>query len=199
MQSSKRYWYFAGFLGLLIVGLLVFTFASRGYYPVLMVNGTLISNGKFKQDFQADSFYYLNQLKTYHPEEAEAVVIPTLDLEASVLNRIVENVLVREEAQKEFGTDLDVLVADKLTRFNNDIAFQGAAESLYGLPFADFRERVLVPQAQRDVLSGRLFLRGEKIEDWLLKAKAQAKIRIFAGDFYWDGKAIRLTSEDKKS
>ncbi len=58
-----------------------------------------------------------------------------------------------------------------------------AAETLYGASAGEFRGAVLVPQAEREILMGKLYLEGEKVEDWLAKERKARFIMMLSSHF----------------
>ncbi len=159
---------------------------SQGYYPIVFVGDDFISAKRFAQSYSAASLYYENLVKTYGPVVPGDRIKP-LDLELAVMNQLIDESLIREGAQREVGSDLAYLVENKLSRLKDDAELSRAAAILYGLNQDDFVSEVLTPQATRDVLVGRLFLRGEKVDSRLIAARKSARVTIFSTKFRWDG------------
>lgn len=189
----KNYRHFTAFAGIVLLGVLFFVVVSAGYYPIGMVNQKLILSRQFRKDYRASSSYYLNVLKTYRSEDpdSEKSAVTSLEVQLSVLNQMVENVLVSQAARKELGEDFDGFLENKIGRYEHDVEFRKAAETIYGLSFTDFKKEILIPRAERDLLSGHLFLRGDSLERWLRDAKRASAVRIFSGKFYWDGEEVK--------
>lgn len=189
---TVRYRHYIAFLLIITASMAVFFVVSNGHYPVASVNGALISKRKFEKDYRATAIYYENIIQTYSPEFSEEnPKLTSRDLQMTVLNQLVENVLVRTAVQKEFGSDLEKFLDSRLDDFDNDEDFKTAATTLYGLNFNDLRAEVLVPQAEHDLLSSQLLLRGETFEDWLAAAKQSSDVTIFSFRFYWDGDEVK--------
>lgn len=172
------------------VGLLAILLVSWGYYPVATVNGDFISARQLSHEFGAASLYYKNLLQTYRPALKDAEQLSASDLQLAVLNSLIEKSLISKAVRQETGEDFAYLLENKLSRFLGDEELEIAAANLYGLSGEEFRGDVLVPQAEREILAGRLFLRGEEIEDWILKAKAAARVTLFSPNFEWTGEAV---------
>ena len=191
-ELIKRKRFTIAFLAIIFAALACVTLVRLNYYPVAIIGNHVIGARQFMKDYAAVEAYYENALRTYAAATSTAPLQkPTgKDIEAHVLNQLVEMVLVGDGAKKEAGGDLDSLVKGKLSPYDADSAFQHSAEVLYGLPFSDFKAEVLVPQAERDILKGRLFLKGEKFDDWLVSAKRSARVIIFSPAFYWDGEKV---------
>ncbi len=180
-------WHIAGAV-LLILVLAAIYLVSSSRYPIALVNGETITARQVAVNYLAAQKYFDSLVKTYPqdaPEKPDAAKI-----KLAVLNQLVERALIAQGAQLEAGADLDALVRDKVERYASAGDLAQAADTLYGLSTADFQKEVLVPQAEADILSGRLFLRGEKLEDWLMRAKDNAQVVILSGNYAWDGENI---------
>ena len=185
---NHKTWLWLGVLAALILILLLL--ASIDLYPIATVNGSPVSARRFWKNYRAAGVYYENALKTYGPENKEMNGVPLAELEAQVLDRLVESELLRKGAEQEVGGDLDYLVSSKLSRLESDQDLRQASEALYKMSYDDFRSEVLVPQAVRDVLAGRLYLKGENIEEWTLAARKSAEVTILSKKFEWDGEKV---------
>jgi len=190
-----KYKHYVIFITLVIFGLAAFFLISSGYYPILSINGTMISARTFWKNYQAGSLYYQNILLTYELEIEEKDVISETDLKRSVLTQIIENNLIDQEVRRELGDDLDLLVTNKLSDLGSQAKLQEAAQTLYGLPLNDFEQEILVPLAKQEILTGRLFLDGENLDAWLSNNKKVSDIKIFSREFYWDGQEVQLSKK----
>lgn len=190
-----KYKHYVIFITLVIFGLAAFFLISSGYYPILSINGTMISARTFWKNYQAGSLYYQNILLTYELEIEEKDVISETDLKRSVLTQIIENNLIDQEVRRELGDDLDLLVTNKLSDLGSQAKLQEAAQTLYGLPLNDFEQEILVPLAKQEILTGRLFLDGENLDAWLSNNKKVSDIKIFSREFYWDGEEVQVSND----
>ncbi len=192
MIPRKRFLIFLGVMG---IGLGAAFVISRGYYPIALVHGSPILRGEFVKNFILASRDYENLLKLQPAEGGNAENNLTREnIERAVLGLLIEKKLIREELRRDLGADMGPLVARKLEKFAGDAELASAAETLYGLSLADFREEVLLPQAERDVLAGRLFLKGETFDGWLASVKQSGRITIFSSRFYWEGGEVKLAN-----
>lgn len=170
-----------------LIGILA---VSSDFYPILTVNGSPVSARRFGKNYRAADFYQENLLKTYGQDQTSEGSLSGRDLEVAVLNQLVEAELTAAGVKREVGGDLDYMVAGKVEKYDASEDLKNATMSLYGMSYPDFRKEVLVPQAKRDILAGRLYLREESIEDWLSREKQAARVTVFSGRFHWDGKQI---------
>ncbi len=161
---------------------------AGGYYPILTVNGTMVSEHKFQKNYAAALRYAKNAQKTYEHDASLSI----LDIESQILNSLVEAALIEQALRKEVGGDMEMLVDNKLQKFRaeENQNFAKAVETLYGLSVEEFEAEVMRPQAEKDVWEGRLFLQGEKMDIWFVQAKAAASVNIFSNKFEWNGKEI---------
>ncbi|MDO8537121.1 MAG: hypothetical protein Q7R94_02655 [bacterium] len=189
----SRYKPYIIFVVMMAAGFTLIIVVSQGYYPIALVHNTLISARTFSLEYHAASLYYQNMVKTYKPLLENDGELASIDLEAGALDQLIEDSLVRDGARLEVGSDLDNLVENKLSKYSDDVELEKAASVLYGLGKDNFWRMVLIPQATREVLAGRLFLRGEQIDDWLVSTKKSARVIIFSPQFKWDGEKIAVS------
>lgn len=186
-----KYRLYAIFFSIIALGIAAIIFISFGYYPIAVVNGHFITAKTFASDYAVASVYYDNILKTYEKSSSTPEILTPSQIQQSVLTGLIENALIEDGARKEIGNSLDKLVDEKVNQAaDSDSGIEKAVKSIYGINMNDFKKEILVPQAERDVLTGSLFLKGQKIEDWLAAAKKSGNIMILSGKFYWDGENV---------
>lgn len=174
----------------ILAGILVIFLISFDFYPILAVNGSAVSARRFYKNYRAALFYQENLVKTYNQGQSVIEPVSQLDLETMTLNQLVETKLIDAGVRREVGSDLKYLLAGKIEKYDQSQDLKSATMSIYGMPYSDFREEVIVPQAKRDILAGRLYLRGENIEEWLAREKETARVVVFSKRFRWDGAKI---------
>lgn len=189
----QRYKLYVVFLLMVSFGLGLVALVSNGYYPILLVGNHLVSARRFWKNFNSAALYYQNYVRTYGVPPQGSENLSRDVLETSVLNELVDENLVRDGAAKETGPELDGLVHNKIDKYSADANLAQAAQKLYGLNFDDFRGGVLVPQAEREVLAGRLYLQGGNIDDWLKEVRKSARVIVFSPQFRWNGERIERT------
>ena len=186
----SRYRIYIIFSAIIFAGLLAVLLISLGYYPIMVVNGDFISAGHFLREYRAASRYYGNFLQTYESAVKDGEKLGERDIQLIVLDGLVEKSLISRGAKKVTGNDLNDLVSKKLQGIIGDQKLESMAASLYGLSGGEFARDVLVPQAEREILAGRLFLNGENIDGWLLDARGSASVITFSPGFSWNGKFV---------
>ncbi len=186
-RSRKTYLILAaGALLAAVAGFMIYS----DRYPVLTVNGQVVSARAFRSHYRAAQTYLENLRRYAATGTPQADLAPEV-LQAMVLDQLVENELVRRGAEKETGDELEYLVGSKLAQHDSDPELVSAANTLYGQNYPQFREDFLRPQAEHDVLAGRLCLEGEKLQDWLKDARASARVAVFSSGFRWqEGKVV---------
>lgn len=195
MAFLKQYKPYVIFSSFIIFGFVVFFLISGGYYPILSVNGNFVSARTFWKNYQASSVYYQKVMDAYSSTvqgKSKIEPVNVSEVKRLALTQIVENILISAEVQKELGGDLDTIVAGRINKIDGDKDLQKAAEGVYGLNFAEFKDEILVPLAKEEILTGRLFLEGKKLSDWLDEAKKSSQVKIFSRQFFWDGKEIQV-------
>jgi hypothetical protein len=162
-----------------------------GFYPVLSVNGKAISARRFQSNYDAAEVYYNNVAKMFRANGSSTLPeFQETGTKADVLTQLVEASLIHEGVHTEAGDAAEDLIGDRIAKYKESTELQSAAKDLYGLEFNEFTREVILPQAERDILAGRLFLKGESIEEWLAKAKESASVRIYHRSFRWTGERV---------
>ncbi|MBI2623541.1 MAG: hypothetical protein HYW65_03115 [Candidatus Liptonbacteria bacterium] len=163
-------------------------FAVRaGYYPLALVGGDILLARDFRNQYRAARTYYENVRAMY----GAASTLPAADMERAVFTAMIEGALVHAAVREEIGTETARMVAARVDAFLEDADLLRAADAAYGVGAGEFRAMVLVPQAEREILTGQLFLRGEKFEDWLAKAKRSERVVVLAPGLHWDGAEVQ--------
>lgn len=178
-------------LYLCIVFFFVFAYlVSDGYYPIVSVNGNYIMENEYRTDVRMASRYASAIEKTY-ADIASTTLATGPAMRTEILTKLVEQRLVRAKLKEELKDDYPYLLSNKLRAYDNDMRLKWASASLFGLKYSDFKVKFLAPQAERDILVGRLYLNGKNFDEWLVEAKKNANVSIFSGKFSWDGEAVR--------
>ena len=185
---------------LLIIFILILVFgiiANLNYYPVISVNNVPISAKKLNINMRA-AIYYFNTYKKLQEERglnqnasASLKELSQEEIKIFVLNQLIENELIHQETEKRIGSNLKDLVNEKINNYLNP-ELESAALEIYGLNKNDFKNEILIPQAEKDILAGRLFLENKNIADWLKEQKKQAKIIVFDKKIKWNGENLEL-------
>lgn len=166
---------------------LIFFITVSGFYPIMVVNGDWISARRFRLHLGAAE-HYESQART---TSATLTVLKNQDLTLSIVSGLIEEQLIEQGAEKEFGKTLDSLRTERTNNFlarPSDITEESRR---YGLSRQKFEKEILRPQVTRDLLAGRLFLQSLRLEDWLVQEKKKASITIFSQVFSWNEGEVR--------
>lgn len=191
----KFQWFYLTFLIIVFFGLGSYYFIHFGYYPVAIVNYKLITAKALNEEYVAAYRYYAGA--SLLVGKADDIDKPEFkkELRRATLNDLIEKVFINKELQKRIGKDLGGIIQNKISASaNGKDNLEEAAKSLYGLNLADFREMVLEPRAEREILEGRLFLEKKDLNSWLSEAAQDAKVFIVTPEFYWDSNKVALRS-----
>jgi hypothetical protein len=189
MSRQKLYITFVVLVG---TGTTVLYLMSFGLYPVAMVQGHLISAGKFRNEYRAALSYHDKAVQMYGGILDPNKKLSPQDIELSTMDQIIEDAIIRDGADKEVGPDLNRLAGKKTAQYENDDELAKGAADIYGLSKKGFSEYVLVPQAVREILTDRLSGKGEDFNDWLVMAKKSAHVTIFSTRFKWNGEEVAM-------
>lgn len=158
-------------------------------YPIALVNWKPIFAKDFNNDYQAALTYYKNALEIYAKDSAVIDADETkTEIKRAVLENLIENILIEKKLRQEIEPKkLKDLIEKKIKEAITGSEVKKAAESLYGFSLEKFKERVLAPQAKKEILES-LFKNefGEKLKEM----KTTAKIIMLISDFEWNGEGI---------
>jgi hypothetical protein len=165
---------------------------NAGIYPIARVNGSFISARYFARQYAAATLYSGTVLKTINDVSSSSVKqdVPENDMRAVVLDQLVEQSLAHSQAKEMLGDGYESLIESKIAKYEADNSLRGAAGMLFGLSYEDFRSLVLVPLAEKELLSARLFLENKKYDDWIKEARGMASVSIYSPAFGWDGTRV---------
>ena len=164
---------------------------SLNRYPIVTVNGSPISANRFWRNYKGAVKYYEGAKKSIPLDQLPTSTPSSMEMQAEVMTQLIEAELVSQGARKEIGKDLDFLVQNKISRYENNQSLAQAADSLYGMTYLEFQEEVMIPQAEKEILVGRFYMRGDNFEEWFGELKKSASINIFSSGFSWDGERVR--------
>ena len=172
----------------------IVVFISTQSYPIALVNWRPITLKSFEKDFSVAVHYYQKMLETY--DRNQTAVLDSLEIqreiERAVLEQLIKNSLVRQELEKQIKSgELEKMIDNKIQEALKGKDVGKEIETLYGLSLDAFKERVLKPQAETEIITGRLFLQNKSFDDWLKESKA--KIIILMPGFEWKNGQVMIT------
>ncbi len=177
---------------IVFVSLGAYYFVRFGYYPVAIINFRLITASALNEEYAVVYRYYAGAVllpgKNVEMESLEF----KKELRRATLQDLIEKSLISQELEKRVGRDL-VGIVEKKINFSTDNKqnLEEAARLLYGLNLADFKEMILAPRAEREILEGRLFLEKKNLDEWVAEATGDARVFILTPEFFWkDGSVV---------
>lgn len=184
----------AVFLIIMSFGILAYKVAWDGWYPIAIVNYRIITEQAFEKSMDV-VYGFSKNLISLSGSDPEKLKSPEFisEVKLEVLNNLISRELILQELKKSVGLNQAAAIAEK----NIANALSGKAdtaegiEKLYGLSLAEFKDSVLLPQAYREILAGRMNLNNKDFDAWLNNARKTSSVLIFYPGFGWDGvKAI---------
>ncbi len=190
-MSLQRY--FTTFLLILFVGLGAYYLVHYGYYPVAVVNSQIITANRFEIEYAVAYNYYVRALSVSKDTDPRTREFKK-ELRRAVLDNLLEQALVRQDLSSRVGKELNQIVQGKILNSQklDPKTLEETARVIYGLDLSEFESLVLVPQAQKEILQGRLFLEKKEYDQWLQDAKKNAKVFIVTPEFYWQDLTVKL-------
>ncbi len=166
----------------------IYMIFSRSY-PVAFVGWREISSDKLKTDSAIGMYYYKKAIETYIQDKVEIMdsTEAKTTVQQAALNRLVENIFVHQELlrrlkEKEIQEMVDKKISDVLNKPN----ITQEVKTLYGISLEDFKNRLLVPTAEGEILESRLLLEGKSFNDWIREARSKNSVIILLPGFVWD-------------
>lgn len=177
----------------IIVIVIVIVIGSQSY-PVAFINWRPISLRAFKKDSGTAIYYYQKTLETYSQNDAAIINSPEVktEIERAVINKLIENVLIHQELKKRLKNDeLEKMAENKVEETIKGKDIEKEIKILYDLSLDEFKERILKPQAEQEILASRLLLENKNFDEWLKETKSKAKVIILLPNFEWkDGQVM---------
>ncbi len=161
-------------------------------YPVASVNGEMIWAGDMQKHFDAAYHYYEKASRNASAAEKEKLIDPKfiVELRRVSLDTLIENKVV-EAGFLTLGKQGEEDLSKMIGNTTSSQALAPAINELYGLMPGDFTRLILVPQAQRNILSSSLILQKVSLNDWILQKRKAADVSIFLASYQWqDGELI---------
>lgn len=175
----------------LIIGGLYFILSDS--YPVVLVNNQIIKAQDFEKDYNAALRYYQSAFKIYAEDAAKLDSQEVRqEFRRLTLDKLIETRLIRKNLEGSIApADLQDMIDKKIEEaIKESPNLQKGVNLVYGLSLDDFKKRILTPQAEREILEGRLFLDGKNIDDWLRDVKSEARVIMLIPGFKWNGEEV---------
>lgn len=158
-----------------------------------MVDGKPI----WKKDFNETvsmiiKYYYAADEYNTATEISELEIMKDKDLMKRVQKEALERMigykimtLGIEKIKPDWEESAQAKISDALTKVKENDKFEEGVKALYGMSQADFKGKVLIPQAQFEILSEELKKQNKNYEEWMKEEKEKASIRIMIDGLGW--------------
>ncbi len=170
-------------LVLLVGGLLSYSLVKNGYFPVAKVNGRLISYSTVKENIEVARRLHQSGLAGESPEmdvllsRGHGQVLVQNALDSLIANTIMRTSVSKEVLAKARG-EVDGNFSGK-----NESGLAESIGTIYGWDLEKFKERILEPQALRQIMTQE---KGpDDFNNWLNDAKSKANVSIWFLPFEW--------------
>lgn len=188
---------------MMAVGFGLFYLFRLKLYPAAIVNGVWVGARDLDERAHAATQYYDKALLTYKLEDGTAPPRDTVEREIkrAVLDKLVENIIVSDELEKRLGKEEARSAVEKKissTPYETEEVKKAVAD-LYGFTLEEFRDIILVPQAERELLEDQFSKEKEGVfAAWLAGAREAAKVTVFAHLFRWNQGQVEFKTAEKK-
>lgn len=189
-RRARRNAYLAGAA---IAASAVLLLLAIGWYPMALVNGRVIWASSFRTYVASALAYQQAARDTYAASSTllSASAQGEQRLGAVALDELIEQKLLEEGLDKLVGEHAGNLVDNKVDDLLKEPQLPGASRALFQLDPSSFVRIILRPQAMREVISGRVYLDGKTLEQWVEDARKDARVRILSSSYRWDGGQVQ--------
>lgn len=167
----------------LVGGLLSYTFVQNGYYPVVVVNGNIISQHTVKENADVSRRLY-NQGLVGSSEELDNLFKRSSqrDLLKNSLEGLVINEIIKSSATSDQIKKAEKEVVDTFD-YKAEANLSGVLKNIYEWNADKFKERILEPQALLQIVSKE---KGKDFDNWLKSAKLKANVKVWFFPYKWE-------------
>lgn len=166
---------------------------AAGWYPLATVNGRVIWASSFRTYVASALAYQQAARDTYAATSTllSASARGEQRLGAAALDELVEQKLLEQGLDELVGDHAGNLVDEKVGDLLTEPQLPGASRALFQLDPGSFVRIILRPQAMREVLSGRVYLDGKSLGEWVEGRRREARVRILSSSYRWDGGQVQ--------
>lgn len=182
-RKYKFYWLAVSIVFIIVFAALFWSMHGRLTYSA-EVNGAPIIMRDVDKNLQAVITFYTKTGVRNSPITAK----DRKDLRRAMIEKLIENQLIETELTKHFS-DYKTKVNEQIDKSLADSEqkqIEENASSLYNFSLQELRDRLLKPQAEKELLTDILSKSGVDFNEWLRKTKDDSVIHIFEPDFFWD-------------
>lgn len=167
---------------------------QNDWYPIAMVNFDIITRHAFERNYFTATTYYENAFMVYGKQQDQLEISQIKkELTRATLDKLVFDSLIASEVVKRIGSSESGTIAEqKINEFMKAQDINTAVETLYGINFDEFKNRILIPQAYREILEDRMLLANENFDAWLSEKKQNSSIFIFFPGLEWQNNVVQV-------
>lgn len=183
------------FMGFGVTG---YSLVRRGIYPVAVVNFDVVTAKDVNENSSIAYTYFQNMLRAYGNDPATLDTAESqLEIRRATLEKLILDKIIYHELTSRINEDFREIARKNIDQYieNNNNVREGA-KLLYGLELSDFKERILLPQAYREILEGRMFLKNEQFDEWLKDSGLNARVLILSPNLQWVEGSVKVRSHD---
>ena len=187
------------FMLLMAFGISSHSFVGRGIYPVAVVNFDVVTAKQVAEDSRVAYTYFQNTLRAYGNDPSTLDTAESqLEIKRATLEKLILDKIIYQELRQRVKDDFYAIANQNIDKYvaDNQNVTQGA-KLLYGLELPDFRNRVLLPQAYREILEGRMFLNNEQFDEWLKDSGSSAQVFILSPELQWVDGSVKVRSDSE--
>ena len=172
--------------------LVVYAFISNGFFPAAYADGEFISARTQEAQVTAAVTYYDTIIKQAPPQGSapKSVKEITPEIRRGVVEKLIENSIVRHQFAKKLGTAKQLIDAKVNDPALDKDETKKNIKALYGLDIPAFKQMVLMPQARKELLAAKIAEEKLNFEDWLKARKKEARVIIFLKGLSWNGAEV---------
>lgn len=167
---------------------------------IAMVDGQLIWKKDFNETVDLMAKYY-DTAGGHHDATglAESEILKDEDLmkriKKEALSRMIEyKILVvgLEKMNPDWGKSAEAKIEEAMKNIKENDKFNEGVKALYGMDQASFKGKVLIPQAQFEILSEGLKKQGKNYDQWIKEKKEKASVRIMIDGLEWGDGEVQI-------
>jgi hypothetical protein len=180
-------------IAIVFLGFGALNMIRSGWYPIALVNSQLVWGSEVEKEYNSALKYYSQILHTYKGEEVSKKQIKKIkkDIKQATLDKVIEKIIIADNINELMGDKKQELVAAKVKKYLQDPKLKAAASALFNLDFNDFKDVILIPQAERELIEERFSSENRDFNSWLKNQKKEAKVHIFTKEFSWTESGIK--------
>lgn len=111
------------------------------------------------------------------------------------LERMIEYKIMTlglEKMNPDWDKSAQAKISDALKKVKENDKFEEGVKALYDMSQADFKGKVLIPQAQFEILSEELKKQNKNYDEWMKEEKEKASVKIMVDGLEWKEGEVQI-------